>query len=130
MTIADDTKGITSAAKAFVNQYNKLVEKMDSLTFFDADTDEVGLLFGSSEAQRIRSGYSRLLSGAVNGAGSIRAVSQVGIRFSGEGKLSLDSGKLADAIENNRGDVESLLCNQRDRSRQSFGSTRRADCWR
>ena len=109
VTVSEDTQAITTAAKVFVNQYNKLVEKVDSLTFFNADTDEVGLLFGSSEAQRIRSGYSRLLSGAIKGAGAIRSVSQVGIRFTDKGKLNLDSGKLDDAIKSNRGDVEAFF---------------------
>ncbi len=109
ITVQDDPSAVTSAAKTFVNQYNALVDQLDSLTLFNADTDEVGLLFGSTEAQRIRNGYTRLLSGSLVGAGEFRSIGQVGIRFNDQGKLDLDSGKLADAIESNQSGVEAFF---------------------
>ena len=109
VSVTEDSSNIATAVDRFVNQYNTLVDRLDSLTFFNADSNEVGLLFGSSEAQRIRSGYSRLLSGVISGAGNIRTIGQVGIRFNDQGKLDLDSGRLANAIEENRGDVESFF---------------------
>ncbi len=65
ITVQENPEAVVSAAKAFVDQYNLLVEKLDSLTFYDPETEQVGLLFGSSEALRIRNGYSRLLSGRI-----------------------------------------------------------------
>ena len=92
-----------------MDQYNNLVDKVKSLTFFDADSNEVGLLFGSSETQRIQNGYSRLLSGVIKGAGNIKTIGQVGIRFNDQGKLDLDSSKLSQAIEDGREDVEAFF---------------------
>ncbi|KAA1259364.1 Flagellar hook-associated protein 2 [Rubripirellula obstinata] len=112
VTVTEDSSKITAAAKTFVDQYNNLVDKLESLTFFNADSNEVGLLFGSSEAQRIRSGYSRLLSGAISGAGNIKTIGQVGMRFNDEGKLDLDSSRLASAVEDSREDVESFFTTQ------------------
>ena len=109
VNVTEDASAITSAATTFVNQYNSLVDKLESLTFFDGDTNEIGLLFGSSEAQRIRTGYSRLLSGVIAGAGNIKTVGQVGISFNDQGKLDLDTSKLADAVEDSREDVESFF---------------------
>lgn len=109
VTVADDTSAVTSAAKTFADQYNLLVEQLDSLTLFNADTDEVGLLFGSSEAQRIRSGYTRLLSGSIVGGGSLRSIGQVGLQFDGQGKLNLDSEKLTEAIESDPDAVEAFF---------------------
>lgn len=109
VSVTENSSSITTAVNRFVDQYNNLVDRLDSLTFFNADSNEVGLLFGSSEAQRIRTGYSRLLSGVISGAGNIRTVGQVGIRFNEQGKLDVDSGRLTRAIEENRGDVESFF---------------------
>ena len=109
VTVQDDSSKVTAAAETFVNQYNKLVDQLDSLTQFNAETDEVGLLFGSSEALRIRSGYTRLMSGSLVGGGEFRSIAQVGIRFNDQGKLDLDSGKLADAIESNQGAVSAFF---------------------
>lgn len=109
VNVTEDSSRITSAAQTFVDQYNNLVDKLESLTFFNADSNEVGLLFGSSEAQRIRGGYSRLLSGAITGAGNIKTIGQVGLRFNDQGKLDLDSSRLASAVEDSREDVEAFF---------------------
>ncbi len=109
ITVQENPEAAVTAAKAFVDQYNSLVEKLDSLTFYNPDTEEVGLLFGSSEALRIRNGYSRLLSGRIVGAGDLRSVGQVGLRFTEDGKLDLDEDKLTEAIATNRTDVEEFF---------------------
>jgi len=109
VTVTEDPDAVVTAAKSFVDQFNGLVEKLDSLTFFNADSNEVGLLFGSSEALRIENGYSRLLSGAITGAGSLRSIGQVGLRFDDKGKLELDSSKLTEALSENAAAVEAFF---------------------
>ncbi len=109
VTVAEDTSNIEVAAKTFVDQYNKLIEKVESLTFFNADTNEVGLLFGSSETQRITSSFSRLLSGSIAGAGSIKSIGQVGIGFTDGGRLELDREKLSETLKERRSDVEAFF---------------------
>ena len=101
VTVARDTKTAVSNVKAFVEQFNKLVDKLDSLTFFDSAKNEVGLLFGSSEALRVETSYNRLLSGSVFGAGSIRSISEVGLTFTDAGKLSLSETKLTTKLTEN-----------------------------
>ena len=109
VSVQEDTAAVVSAAQSFVDQYNLLVDKLDSLTFFNAEAGEVGLLFGSSEALRISTGYTRLLSGSIRGAGDFRSIGQVGIRFNDKGKLDLDSNKLTAAVESNQTDVEDFF---------------------
>ncbi len=107
--VQNDSSTVVSAAESLVSQYNLLVDKIDSLTFFNADTDEVGLLFGSSETLRIQTGYSRLLSGRIVGAGDLKSIGQVGLGFNDTGKLELSTSKLQDAIENGSQDVEEFF---------------------
>jgi flagellar hook-associated protein 2 len=109
VTVSSDNKGITGAAKTFADQYNKLIEKIDSLTFFNAEEDSVGLLFGSTEALRISSSYKTLLSGTVNGAGDIKSLGSLGFSFDDKGKLSLSESKIGEALDASRDSVEAFF---------------------
>lgn len=107
--VRNDSSAVVDATESLVSQYNLLVDKIDSLTFFNADTDEVGLLFGSSETLRIQTGYSRLLSGRIVGAGDLQSIGQVGLGFSDTGKLELSNSKLQKALENGPQNVEEFF---------------------
>ncbi|MAI74011.1 MAG: flagellar hook protein FliD [Rhodopirellula sp.] len=107
--VKNDSSTVVNAAESLVSQYNLLIDKIDSLTFFNADTDEVGLLFGSSETLRIQTGYSRLLSGRIVGAGDLKSIGQVGLGFTDTGKLELSNSKLQKAIENGPQHVEEFF---------------------
>jgi flagellar hook-associated protein 2 len=109
VAVAEDPDAAVSAAKTFVEQYNKLMEKLDALTFFNAESEEVGLLFGSSEALRIRNGYSRLLSGRISGAGNFASIGQVGLRLTETGGLDLDEQKLTEAMASNPDEIQSFF---------------------
>ena len=109
VNVKNDASTVVNAAESLVSQYNLLVDKIDSLTFFNADTEEVGLLFGSSETLRIQTGYSRLLSGRIVGAGDLKSIGQVGLGFNEAGKLELSTSKLQKAIEDGSQDVEEFF---------------------
>ncbi|MFG0262540.1 MAG: flagellar filament capping protein FliD, partial [Novipirellula sp. JB048] len=70
---------------------------------------EVGLLFGSTEINRIRDGYSRLLSGRISQAGDFKSLGQVGVRINIEGRLELDSERLNQALAEAPSQVESFF---------------------
>ncbi len=101
VNVDKNPEAVTKAAQSLVDQYNKMSDKLKSLTFFNAATQEVGLLFGTSEALRISTGYGKTFSGAIQGAGSIKSFSAVGIRLDDQGKLTLDVAKLTAALDNN-----------------------------
>lgn len=104
-----NTETAVSNVKAFAAQYNKLVEKLDALTFFSIDSDSVGLLFGSSEALRVETGYTRLLSGSVFSAGSIRSIGELGMTFTDSGKLEVNESKLKDKLASDSDAVSEFL---------------------
>ncbi|TWU40414.1 flagellar filament capping protein FliD [Novipirellula artificiosorum] len=107
--VAQNPETATKAVKTFVDQYNKLVDKLESLTFYNAETEEVGLLFGSSEALRIQSGFGKLFSGAITQAGQLRSLGQVGLSLSDQGKLETDAEKLTAALENDPSAVDAFF---------------------
>jgi flagellar hook-associated protein 2 len=78
----------------FVDQFNKLREKLDSLTFYNEQDGKKGTLFGSSETLRIESGITGLVTGRILGAGPIQSLAELGISIDQEGKLAFDKTKL------------------------------------
>lgn len=109
MTIGRDTTTATTNIKAFVEQYNKLTDKLKELTFYNGDAGTAGLLFGSSEALRIESTYTRLISGSISGAGSIRSFAEVGVTFNAEGKMELNEKRFADRLKSDSDAVEKFF---------------------
>ena len=94
-----DTGGVVTAAKGLVDQYNKLVDKVDKLTFFDETNQAVGLLFGSNETLRIESGFGRLFSGRIQQAGTLKSLAEVGLSLNDQGKLELDESRLTESLK-------------------------------
>ncbi|WP_168563739.1 flagellar filament capping protein FliD [Crateriforma spongiae] len=105
VTVGDNPDAAVNAVKRLVTQYNTLVDEVGKLSYFDSETDEVGLLFGSSEVLRIETGYSRLISGQIRGAGDIQSLGQVGLRLDSEGKLQFDESKFKDTLSEQRESV-------------------------
>lgn len=109
VTVEEDPTNAVTAVQTFADQYNLLIDKLDTLTFFDPNTEEVGLLFGSAEALRIRSSYSRLLSGSISSAGTLKSIGQVGLQFNEDGKLDFDADELTEALGSGQLDVEAFF---------------------
>ncbi|TWT79073.1 Flagellar hook-associated protein 2 [Planctomycetes bacterium CA13] len=107
--VTQNPASATTAVKTFVDQYNNLVDKIDSLTFYNAETEEVGLLFGSSETLRIQNSFGKLFSSSVIQAGEFSSLGQVGIRINDQGKLEMDAEKLTETLEGNAAAVDAFF---------------------
>lgn len=93
----------------FVDQYNSLVDQLDDLTFFNADTNETGLLFGSSVTLRVESGISRSITDRFRLDGKVESLAQLGISVDEEGKLSLDEDRLSQVLATDPNSVEEFF---------------------
>lgn len=112
ISVEDDPERIVTAVRRFTEQYNRMQELISEVTFFNPDTNQVGLLFGSTETLRIQNGYGRLLTSRIHG-GSVQSLGQVGVRLDENGKLQLDGDKLRDAIAEDSDGVEKFF-NRKD----------------
>lgn len=112
--IKEDRASVESSIKRFVDQYNKLMDRVDELTFFNADGNEVGLLFGRSETLRIQSSLSRAMTLRINTGTSIRTAADVGLKLDSTGKLTLDSEKLNAALDASPEDVKDFFTKEID----------------
>lgn len=95
ITVGDSPDSISNSMQLFVDNYNKLMEKLDSYTAFDSVTGQKGVLFGSSEALRIQSELSRILTGRHAGLGGVTTLAELGVSFDEGGKMVFDKEKLA-----------------------------------
>ena len=106
-----DEKAI-SALDGFVKKYNALRDRLDELTFFDDVENTTGILFGTSEALRIESGFTQLLSGRFSGVGSVKWLEELGISLTGDGHLSFDEGAYQSAFAEDPEAVEELFTHE------------------
>lgn len=103
-----DTQAVTRA-KAFVDAFNALQEKLEGYTSFDQDTFKTGVLFGSGEAIRVQNDIARVLTGRVFGAGQITSLQQLGISLDQDGKLNFDEAKFTGALSQDRAAVKQFF---------------------
>jgi flagellar hook-associated protein 2 len=94
INVKQTSEDVSIQLQLFVEQYNKLRQKLEELTFFNESDGKKGLLFGSAEALRIETELADLVTGRVLGAGKIQSLAELGISIDKEGKLSFDKTKL------------------------------------
>jgi flagellar hook-associated protein 2 len=76
--------------KLFVQQYNKLRDKVDTLTAYNEADNTAGILFGSNELLRVESDVSRLITSRFFASRSIESLQDLGLRPNDDGQLTLD----------------------------------------
>lgn len=94
VNVAASSADIESSVQLFVDQYNKLRDKMASYTFYNADDDTKGTLFGSSDVVRLDSDLSRAITKQYYSTGSVRSFNELGISLDENGKLTFDKTRL------------------------------------
>lgn len=85
---------LKTAIEDFVSSYNALRDELDELTAFDDEALTTGLLFGTSEALRVDTDLSRLVTDRYAGAGVIDSLQALGISVNDQGKLEFDAAAL------------------------------------
>lgn len=120
VSVDDNPGAIVSAINRFATQFNLLQDKINEVTFFDSASNEVGLLFGSTETLRIQNGYSRLLTSRIPG-GSVQSLGQVGVRLDENGKLQVNETKLREAIAEDPEGVEQFFNRQDPITEENIG---------
>ncbi len=112
VTINENREGISKQITAFVEQYNKLRDKYNTLTSFDSSTNSVGILFGKSTALRVDMAYGRFLTGNQSGTGSIKSLGQLGISLNDQGKLEFDQTKFGTVLAADPAAVKEFFTNE------------------
>lgn len=111
ITVSRDDAGLITSMNNLVSAFNAVVDRINELDSFDADTEQRGALFADGAIRTVESRLARMFAGSLSGAGgAITRYSQVGITLK-DGKMSLDESKLRKALEENRDAVTEFFTN-------------------
>ncbi len=109
ISISTSNSNIEKNIQLFVDQFNKVIDKVAKEASFDEATKSTGQLFGSGEVLRIQQTLTGLISTRTFGTGKIQSLEQLGVSLDDKGKLKFDKSKLSKQLETNSSDVENYL---------------------
>lgn len=113
LTVARDNSAVTTAAANFVKAYNDLATQLKSRSAYGTSTSGAGVLAGDGTVRQMQSDLRGILSTPASG-GTLSYLAEIGITTQAGGTLTLDSSKLADALNNDYADVVNLFSNSTD----------------
>ena len=110
LTIGRDTSSVTEAVQSFVDGYNDLISGLNSATFYDADTEESGVLIGDPTVRGIVNQLRSVLNTTVGDATTeFNSFSSIGILTTRDGTLEFDTSKLDAALLSKPEEIQQLL---------------------
>ena len=111
VTVSKDSSKVIDAVKKVVDQYNSVIDFMDTLTSYDKETKKAGTLFGDARVNDLRDGIRKMLvdkvgeqPDAYNSLGILgitTAAFSAGGSNGYSGKLNFDQDKFSKAMEVN-----------------------------
>ncbi len=113
VNLTRSTANIQKGLQNVVDVYNGIVHAIDAFTGYDEETGKGGVLQGDSGVNgllaQVRSLFVGSVDGFVDGQDSFTLPAQVGLEIDRYGELSLDAGKLGDALSEDYEGVLQLL---------------------
>ena len=110
LSIARDTASVQAAIQSFVSAFNDLDQTITDLSNFDTESQRASVLTGDSTLRAVQSQLRSIFNTPLSTAGGgFSTLSEIGITFQADGKLSLDSSKLSSAINDTTKDVSTLF---------------------
>lgn len=101
-TVGTDTESIKETIDAFVAAYNDAIAAIEAETYYDAETEEAGILLGDYSVRLIRSQLEGWVIGRAtgfeDGEDAFVLPGQIGIELDGDGLMTLDESTLDDAL--------------------------------
>lgn len=110
LTISRDTDATVTAIQDFVTAFNTLSAKVGDLTSYDAKTERRGTLLGDSTTLALRNELFNVLQSSPLGVGGqYQRLSQVGLKVTRDGSISIDAEKVRTALQNDPESVKDLF---------------------
>ncbi len=109
VSVEADRGAVRSAIEGFVEAYNGFVRTAGDLTRYDPETGNAGPLQGDSSARAIVDQVRRSVTDSVGGAGSL---AELGITTGADGTLSIDDGRLTEALDADLPSVAALFATE------------------
>ncbi|VAW73996.1 Flagellar hook-associated protein FliD [hydrothermal vent metagenome] len=99
VTVSRNDGVVSNAARNFVTAYNSLFETVNSLSSYDAENNQGGLLLGDAVIRSVTTQIRSTLNAASSELpGTITSLASIGITTERDGSLKLDNTKLDAAV--------------------------------
>jgi flagellar hook-associated protein 2 len=114
LSIGYDKSSVENNLKGFVESFNKVINTINRLTSYNADTQNAGALNGDASARSITTQIRGLLGEQVEGAlAPIKSLTDLGITTTREGTLELDNDLLKKQLDENFEKVGALFSSEK-----------------
>ncbi len=109
LVLAPDLAKTALALQDFVAAYNVVSKVLGQNINVTTSSDRSVLLVGNTAIRSLQSRMQENLSTTVSGAGTFKALSEIGLKTNRDGTLSLDEAALQRAVERDPGSVDRLF---------------------
>lgn len=107
LSVEPDTEPAVSAVGDFVDSFNQLVDFVNALSEFDAESGEGGILLGNRNVTSILNSVRTTLLEVVPGLnGNANRLTSIGISVNDDGQLEFDESALRDVLNGQNSDIE------------------------
>ncbi len=109
LSVSADTSNISSAINSFVSNYNTLIQDINSQLTCNASTGTAGTLLGDSSLEMVQQTILQDAAYSISGNSGYTSLASLGITMNDDGTLTVDSGKLSNALSSNFAAVQNLF---------------------
>lgn len=109
VSVSANSQDIQSAVSNFVSTYNAIVGQINSEFAYNAAAATAGNLAGDSGLRQIQQQLLGDIATSNSASGSVSSLADLGITMNNDGTLTLDNGKLNDAVTNHYNDVQNFF---------------------
>ncbi len=124
LAVTNNDTALAEMITSMVTAYNDVVQEVSVNVSYNADTEEFGILSGTT-LRSLPSELQNLMTSA-NSADSekiIKSMFDLGLEYAQDGTISIDQKTLAAAIADNRGNVEDFFLGDADEDIDGFADT-------
>jgi flagellar hook-associated protein 2 len=109
LTVAPDANTATTAINSFVSAWNKVVQDLNSQFNVASDGSGGGPLEADDTLRGVQSQLLSAVTTSISGNNGLVNLASIGVNMNDDGTLSVDSGVLSNALNNNFSNVQALL---------------------
>jgi flagellar hook-associated protein 2 len=109
LSMSQPTAGLSDLLKEFVDAYNTLMKGLNTATATGADSSSAGVLNGVSSVRDMKRQLSGITSTQLASTGTFRTLADIGVSTNRDGTLSLDTARLAAAMESDPEGVTNMV---------------------
>lgn len=107
--VARDKAAVKSAINGLITSYNSFITTVDSISGYNADTQQGGILLGDSTLRGITSRIRGELNTAIGGSAALQRLADIGVTTTADGKLSVDGAVLDKILDSNFNSLAGLF---------------------